>query len=308
MAAERRTSLRQREADELEDIFAAVREGGGLPAPREPLRDLLPGVEPERQVTDWGRSERVEGFLDRTLFEFFYRYWFRVETEGIENVPGEGGAMLVSNHSGALPPDATMITKAIREEHPRPRPVHLTVEHFFKGYPGFSMLIPKIGGVAAHPANVHRLLWDERQLVLVFPEGRKGTEKTIRDRYRLQRFGRGGFVEAAMRARAPIVPVAVVGAEEAAPVFAQLTALKRLTGLLYFPLTPTFPHFGLPGMLGFLPAKIKIRFLPPVPTDDMGDRPWRDKGLVQELAHDIRGLIQEELIDMVGRRTSVWFG
>ena len=120
-----------------------------LPARREDdLRDYLPGVEPERQLTDWGRSERVEGIFDKTLLEFFYRYWFRAEVEGIENVPASGGGLLVSNHSGALPPDAAMIAKAIREEHPHPRPLNVTVEHFFKGYPGFSMLIPKIGCVA----------------------------------------------------------------------------------------------------------------------------------------------------------------
>src|SRR5919206_298525 len=113
--------------------------------------------------------------------------------------PERRGALLVSNHSGALPPDAPMIAKAIKEEHPNPRPLHLTVEHFFKGYPGFSMLVSKLGGVPAHPANVQRLLHDEEQLVLVFPEGRKGTEKLYKDRYRLRRFGRGGFVEAAMR-------------------------------------------------------------------------------------------------------------
>jgi 1-acyl-sn-glycerol-3-phosphate acyltransferase len=162
--------------------------------------------------------------------------------------------------------------------------------------------------VAAHPANVHRLLYDEGQLVLVFPEGRKGTEKLYKDRYKLRRFGRGGFVAAAMRARVPIVPVAVVGAEEAAPVFAQLGILQRLTGLLYVPLTPTFPHFGLLGMAGYLPAKFHIRFLPPVRTDDMGDEPWEDRALVQTVAHDVRGLIQEELFDMVGKRRSVWFG
>jgi 1-acyl-sn-glycerol-3-phosphate acyltransferase len=223
-------------------------------------------------------------------------------------VPAEGGALLVSNHSGALPPDAPMIAKAIKEEHARPRPLHLTVEHFFKGYPGFSMLLPKIGAVAAHPANVHRLLFDEQQLVLVFPEGRKGTEKLYKDRYRLRRFGRGGFVEAAMRARAPIVPVAVVGAEEAAPIFAHVSPLQRLTGLLYFPITPTFPHLGLLGMLGYLPAKFLIRFLPPVRTDRMGDKPWDDKGLVQTVADEIRAQIQDELYDMVGRRRSVWFG
>jgi 1-acyl-sn-glycerol-3-phosphate acyltransferase len=286
----------------------SLREAPGEDLATEPLRDLLPAIEPERRLTDWGRSELVEGALDRTLYDFFYHLWFRCEVEGVEHVPADGGALLVSNHSGALPPDAPMIAKAIKEEHARPRPLHLTVEHFFKGYPGFSMLLPKIGAVAAHPANVHRLLFDEQQLVLVFPEGRKGTEKLYKDRYRLRRFGRGGFVEAAMRARAPIVPVAVVGAEEAAPIFAHIAPLQRLTGLLYFPITPTFPHFGLLGMLGYLPAKFLIRFLPPVRTDRMGDEPWDDKGLVQTVADDIRATIQDELFDMVGRRRSVWFG
>jgi 1-acyl-sn-glycerol-3-phosphate acyltransferase len=298
-----------RASAEIGELAAA--EPARLPARREEagdLRDYLPGVETERQVTDWGRSERLEGLLDRTVVEFFYRYWFRVEVEDIENVPAEGGALLVSNHAGALPPDAPMIVKAIREEHPRPRPVHLTVEHFFKGYPGFAMLLPKIGAVPAHPANVHRLLYDERQLVLVQPEGRKGTEKLVKDRYRLRRFGRGGFVEAAMRARAPIVPIALIGAEEAAPVFAQVGLLRRLTGFLYFPITPTFPHFGIPGMLGYLPAKFRIRFLPAIPTDQWGEEPWLDGGLVQDVADEVRETIQRHVLDMLAVRQSVWLG
>jgi 1-acyl-sn-glycerol-3-phosphate acyltransferase len=273
---------------------------------REELRRHLPGVEPERRLTDWGRSERVEDFFDRTALDFFYRYWFRAEVEDVEHVPTAGGALLVSNHSGALPPDASMIAKAIREEHPHPRPLNITVEHFFKGYPGFSALLPKIGCVAAHPANVQRLLYDEEQLVLVFPEGRKGTAKLYKDRYRLRRFGRGGFVEAAMRARTPIVPACVVGAEEAAPVFAQLGLLKRVTGLLYFPITPTFPHFGLLGMLGYLPAKFKLRFLEPIEFGE-GDSP-DDKALVQTVAHEVRARIQENLWDMLSSRKSIWFG
>ena len=280
-----------------------------LPAPgRSDPRDLLPAIEAERQVTDWGRSERVEDFFDRTLYDWLYHYWFRVDVEGIENVPAEGGALLVSNHSGALPPDAPMIAKAIKEEHPRPRPLHLTVEHFFKEYPFFSMLLPKIGGVAAHPANVQRLLYDEQQLVLVFPEGRKGTEKLYKDRYKLRRFGRGGFVEAAMRAHAPVVPIALVGAEESQPIFAHVRPLQRLTGLLYFPITPTFPHFGLLAMGMYLPAKFRIRFLEPIPTDQWGDESWEDKALVQTLADDIRERIQRELIDMLAERRSIWFG
>jgi 1-acyl-sn-glycerol-3-phosphate acyltransferase len=304
MAERERTSLRpEREPNGA----GAESEGRPLPVPVDhDLRRYLSGVEPDRQLDDWGRSERVEGVMDRVIYDFVYRYWFRVEVEGLENVPASGGAMLVSNHSGALPPDAPMIAKAIKEEHPHPRPVNITIEHFFHGYPGFSMLVKKIGCVAAHPANVHRLLYDEGQLVLVFPEGRKGTEKLYKDRYKLRRFGRGGFVEAAMQARAPIVPVCVVGAEEAAPIFAHLRPLQKLTGLIYAPLTPTFPHFGLLGMLGYLPAKFRIRFLEPIQFDeaDLDE----DKNLVQTVAHDIRARIQENLFDMVERRGSVWFG
>jgi 1-acyl-sn-glycerol-3-phosphate acyltransferase len=314
MADKTRTTLRQagREAARIDDedrLSLGDRAPGGEVVEREPdLREHLAPIETERQVTDWGRSERVEGFFDKTLIDFYYNLWFRCEVEGIEHVPSEGGALLVSNHAGALPPDAPMIAKAIKEEHPSPRPLHLTMEHFFKGYPGLSMLLPKIGGVPAHPANVHRLLYDEQQLVLVFPEGRKGSEKLYKERYRLRRFGRGGFVEAAMRAGAPIVPIAVVGAEEAMPIFAHVTALQKLTGLIYFPITPLFPHFGLFGT-AYLPAKFKIRFLPPVPTDNLGvDEPWEDQGLVQTIAHDIRATIQDELLDMVGKRRSVWLG
>ena len=167
------------------------------------------------------------------------------------------------------------------------------------------MLIPKIGCVAAHPANVQRLLFDEQQLVLVFPEGRKGTEKLYKDRYKLRRFGRGGFVEAAMRARAD--RAGLRGRRRGGrPVFAQVKALQRLTGLLYFPITPTFPHAGLLGMLGYLPAKFKIRFLEPIRFDEEGMH--EDKALVQTVAHEVRARIQENLWDMLATRKSVWFG
>jgi 1-acyl-sn-glycerol-3-phosphate acyltransferase len=292
-----RTSLRMRET--VADDLGAER--SGLPAVRDgELRRYLPGVEPERQLNDWGRSERIEGIYDRYLLEFYYRYWFRCDVEGVENVPATGGALLVSNHSGALPPDAAMIGKAIKEEHSYPRQLNVTVEHFFKGYPGFSMLLPKIGCVAAHPANVQRLLYDEQQLVLVFPEGRKGTEKLYKDRYKLRRFGRGGFVEAAMRAKAPIVPVCVVGAEEAAPIFAHLSPIQKITRLLYTPLSPIFP-----GAL-FLPAKFRLRFLEPIHFDE--EDMWLDKSLVQTVSQEIRARIQENVWEMVRERKSVWFG
>jgi 1-acyl-sn-glycerol-3-phosphate acyltransferase len=260
-----------------------------LPASPEELRDALPGLEPERQITDWGRSERVERLLDRTVVGFLYHYWFRVEVEGIENVPASGGALLVSNHGGAIPPDGAMIGKAVGEAHQRPRPLHLAVEPTFANLPGVGMLQTKLGVVGTHPANLHRLLFDEQQLVLTFPEGRKATRKALSERYRMARFQSTAFIEAAMRARVPIVPVAVLGAEESVPVFARLPRLRISTGLP-------------------LPAKFRIRFLEPVSADSLGDGSWDDDGLVQTLSHDIRALIQENLLELVAQRRSVWLG
>jgi 1-acyl-sn-glycerol-3-phosphate acyltransferase len=262
------------------------------------LRDQLPGLEPERHLTDWGRSQRVEGLVDRTVYDFLYRYWFRVEVEGIENVPAQSGALLLANHAGAVPPDGAMIAKAIREEHPASRPLHLMIDSRFTAAPGLGMLLTKIGSVPAHPANLHRLLFDERELVLAFPEGRSAARKPLKERYRLRRFGIGWFVESALRARVPIVPVAVLGAEEAMPVLARIRLLRRLPRLPALPITPAVP----------LPAKFRIRFLEPVHTDQLGEAPWEDRGFVQALVQDIRALIQENLFELVAARRSIWLG
>jgi 1-acyl-sn-glycerol-3-phosphate acyltransferase len=287
-----------------------------LPDPRpesEPAPDpralsrLIPAEEPDRQIDDWGRSEAVFQLADPIL-NFYYRYWFRVELQGVEHVPASGGALLVANHSGALPPDAPMIMQGIRTEHPRPRPVYMLGEHWFKGYPGVGMLTNKIGLVAAHPANAQRLLYDEGRLALVFPEGQKGSRELYWQRYKLRRFGRGGFVRTAMRAGVPIVPIAVVGAEEAMPIFAHVPLLQRLTGLIYFPVNHAFPHFGLAAGLMYLPAKFKIRFLDPVDLSGYGPEDADDVGLVQSIAEDIRATIQREVDDLVASRESVWFG
>jgi len=282
------------------------------PAPEQPvelrdLRELVPADEPGRQLDDWGRSQRV---LDRLepLLDFYYHHWFRVETEGVEHVPAEGGALIVSNHSGALPPDGPMIMQAIHHEHPTPRPVYMLGEHWFKGYPGAGLLTNKIGMVAAHPANAQRLLHDEGRLVLVFPEGQKGSRKLYWQRYRLRRFGRGGFVRTAMRAGAPIVPVAVLGAEEAMPIFAHVPALQKLTGLIYFPVNHAFPQFGLAAALMYLPAKFKIRFLEPVDLSGYAPEDADDLALVQALGEEIRTRIQLELDELRSSRRSVWFG
>ena len=284
------------------------REGDSAPehAPRE-LRELIPPPDTGRQVDDWGRSERALALME-PLLDFYYRYWFRVEVEGVENVPSAGGALIVSNHSGALPPDAPMIMQAIKNEHPVPRPVYMLGENWFRGYPGVGLLANKLGLVGAHPANAQRLLGDEGRLALVFPEGQKGSRKLYWQRYRLRRFGRGGFVRTAIRAGVPIVPVAVVGAEEAMPIFAHVPLLQRLTGLIYFPVNHAFPHFGLAAAGMYLPAKFRIRFLEPVDLSGHDREDADDVALVQTIAEDIRGRIQAELDSLVAARGSVWFG
>ena len=271
------------------------------------LRELVPAAEPGREVDDWGRSQRVFDLVE-PLLDFYYRYWFRVEVEGVENVPSEGGALIVSNHSGALPPDAPMIMQAIHHEHPSPRPLYMLGENWFRGYPGVGMLANKIGLVGAHPANAQRLLGDEGRLVLVFPEGQKGSRKLFWQRYRLRRFGRGGFVRTAMRAGVPIVPTAVIGAEEAMPIFAHVPLLQRLTGLIYFPINHAFPHFGAAASLMYLPAKFRIRFLEPIDLSAYDPEDADDIALVGRLTERIRLRIQEELDDLVLARKSVWFG
>jgi 1-acyl-sn-glycerol-3-phosphate acyltransferase len=297
--------------DPLSDPFhipAADDEAAAVdPSAPRLLRDLIPREEPGREVDDWGRSERVFSLVEPVL-NFYYRYWFRVEQEGIENVPSEGGALLVSNHSGALPPDAPMIMQTIRNEHPQPRPLYMLGEHWFKGYPGVGMLANKIGLVPAHAANAQRLLRDEGRLVLVFPEGQKGSRKLFWQRYKLRRFGRGGFVKTALRSGVPIVPVAVIGAEEAMPIFAHVPLLQRLTGLIYFPVNHAFPHFGAAAGMMYLPAKFKIRFLEPISLDGYGPGDAEDLELVQRLAEGVREKIQGEVDRLVAERKSVWFG
>ena len=298
----------ERHYDPRRDHLAQPQERREAPRGNLPdLRALLPASDEERSLDDWGRSESFFSLME-PLLNFYYRYWFRVETEGVENIPSEGGALLVSNHSGALPPDAPMIMQAIRNEHPDPRPLYMLGEHWFKGYPGIGMLTNKLGLVPAHPANATRLLAEERRLVLVFPEGQKGSRKLYWQRYKLRRFGRGGFVRTAIRARVPIVPLAVVGAEEAMPIFAHLRLMQRLSGLIYFPLNHAFPHFGLAAGLMYLPAKFKIRFLEPLEMSDYPPETAEDPAEVQAIAERIRTRIQLELDEMVGERRSVWFG
>jgi len=280
-------------------VASGPRRGGELVLVEPPAGPAGVGTS---DVDAWGRSERMRG-LARALFDPMYRHWFRAEWEGLERIPRQGGALLVANHAGAIPSDAPVIMHGIESE--LGRPVYGLADYFFRAVPVVGTLWSRAGGVAAHPDNAQRLLRDEGQLVLVFPEGVKGPSKLYRDRYRLKRFGRGGFVETAMRAGVPIVPVAVVGAEESMPILARSNTLAKLTGLPYAPLTA---NMLTPLGLLWFPAKFRLRVLPPVSFDVPPNLERYSRSRVMEEAETIRNTIQDALYDMLSRRRSVWFG
>ena len=256
-------------------------------------------------VDEWGRSERFRA-LARSLYEPVYSKWFRVEWEGLEKIPAEGGALLVANHAGAIPSDAPVIMHGIEKE--LGRPVYGLADYFFRTVPVVGTLWARGGGVSARPANAYRLLKEQGQLVLDFPEGTKGPSKSFSDRYQLRRFGRGGFVEIAMRAGVPVVPIAVTGSEEAMPVIFRLPAVAKALGLPYFPVTANLLALGPLGVVVPFPAKFKLRVLDPISFDVASDQDRYSKSRVMEEAEHIRTLIQECVYDMLRVRRSVWFG
>lgn len=269
----------------------------------------LAPAEAEDRVPDvdaWGRSESFRA-LTRKLYDPIYRHWLRAEWEGIEHVPLDGGALLVANHAGAIPSDAPVIMHGIETE--LLRPVYGLAENLFRQLPVVGTLWSRAGGVPAHPDNAYRLLHDERQLVLVFPEGTKGTGKLVKERYQLRRFGRGGFVEIAMRAGVPVVPMAVIGNEEAMPILWKSERLAKLVGLPYFPITANqFVYGPLLGYVAPLPAKFRVRVLPPVHFDVEPGHDRYNRGMVMDASEHIRSLIQHEVDDMLRARRSVWRG
>ncbi len=257
-------------------------------------------------VDQWGRSEKTRQ-LARSMFAPIYDNWFRVEWEGLEKIPTEGGALLVSNHAGAIPPDALVIMHGIEKE--LRRPVYGLADHLFRTVPFLGTAWSRAGGVAAHPDNAYRILRQDKQLALVFPEGSKGTSKTFAHRYRLQRFGRGGFVEIAMRSGVPVVPIAVVGAEEAMPTAFNMPGVARLLGLPYAPLTFNWMLMGpFLGTVGYFPAKFRLRVLDPVHFNVAPDQERYSKSRIMEEAESIRVRIQETLYDMLAHRHNPWTG
>ena len=275
-----------------------------VPVPGASPSDDLPSPRLS-DVDEWGRSEHIRD-LARQAYGPLYRSWHRVEWEGLDKIPTEGGALLVSNHAGAIPSDAPAIMHGIETE--LGRPVYGLADEMFKRMPIVGTMWARAGGVLAHPDNAYRLLREQEQLALVFPEGTKGTGKTYGERYQLRRFGRGGFVQIAMRAGVPIIPIAVVGAEEAMPIVWKSGQLAKLLGVPYVPITANLLAFGPIGGLLPLPAKIKIRVLDPVRFDVEPDQPRYSRSRIMDESEHIRQMIQEALFDMLRSRKSVWFG
>ncbi len=275
-----------------------------------PVRRTAPGPDLDdprlSDVDEWGRSEHMRR-LARTLYDPIYSKWFRATWDGLEHIPTEGGALLVANHAAAIPSDAPVIMHGIESE--LGRPCYGLADHIFKSLPVIGTYWSRLGGVVAHPDNAYRLLREQQQLVLVFPEGTKGPGKSFRERYQLRRFGRGGFVEIAMRAGVPIIPIAVVGAEESMPIVFQSATLAKALRIPYFPVTANHLLLGPAlGTIGYFPAKFKLRVLEPVRFDVPPDQERYSKSRIMDESEHIRDLIQTALFDMLRTRQSVWFG
>jgi 1-acyl-sn-glycerol-3-phosphate acyltransferase len=276
----------------------------GLGPAREALRLAKRRLEGDYQEDEWGFDEEFAEIVLPVL-ELLYDRWWRVEAVGVRRVPAHGRAMLASNHAGILPWDATMMSVALLREHPLPRYPRFLVLNWAFDLPWISLMMRKVGGVVASPYNALRLLQQD-ELVAVFPEGMKGSGKPFRERYRLQRFGRGGFVEIALRTGAPIVPVAVVGSEEIYPKIGELPPLARLTGAPFFPVTPTFPWLGALGVIP-LPSRWRIEFCEPIETAHLGPEAAEDRALVFELSEQVRETIQQTLYENLVKRGPAFF-
>jgi len=293
---------------------APVSERGG---PGRATRDLLRSKYFTRQ---WGRrsmqrARRRDDFGLDTAFEkrlqpvldFLSSVYFRMDVRGIEHVPSEGRCLLVANHSGGpIPLDGVMLRTALRREHPSARCMRWLSEDLLYHLPFVGTTLARLGAVRACQDNAKRLLSDG-SLLAVFPEGAKGIGKLHSERYKLQRFGRGGFIRLCIRTGTPLVPCALVGAEDANPMLYKLEYMVRHLGVPYLPVTPTFP---LLGPLGLLPAPTKwlLRFGPITRFDEYPPEAADDAVLVRRLSDRVRSVIQGMLDETVRSRRSVFFG
>jgi 1-acyl-sn-glycerol-3-phosphate acyltransferase len=289
----------------LDPASAAERAANDLPRRlRANLEAAARRLRGEYQEDEWGFDEQ---FAESVFpaFEFLYDVWWRVKVTGVHHVPSHGRAMVVSNHAGSLFPfDASMLTLAVMKEHPLPRWPRFMVLDWAFVLPYLSAFMRRVGGVPANPDNATALL-ERDQVVMVFPEGVKGTGKPFSERYRLQRFGRGGFVEVALRTGSPIVPAAVVGSEEIYPKLAESRTLARLTGAPFVPITPTFPLLGPLGLIP-MPSKWRIEFCEPIDLSEHRPEAAEDRRLVFEISERVRETIQQKLYDNLLARGSAF--
>ncbi len=257
------------------------------------------------QVDDFGYDPELTDKVLLAWLRPLYKHWFRIETRGLENVPGDGGALIVANHSGTIAIDSIMTQLALLDHHPQQRALRMLGADLVFSMPVVSEFARKSGATVACNADAERLL-GRGEVVGVWPEGFKGVGKPFSERYKLQRFGRGGFVAAALRAKVPIIPVSIVGAEEIYPIIGNLKTVARAIGVPYVPITPTFPWLGPLGLIP-LPSKWIIEFGEPIPTDEYPDGAADDPMLVFNITDQVRETIQHTLYRLLMQRRSVFF-
>jgi 1-acyl-sn-glycerol-3-phosphate acyltransferase len=265
------------------------------------LRRRLTG---DYEVDEFGFDPDLTGTVLAPLARLLHERWWRVDWVAMENVPVDGPALLVANHAGTLPWDAIVLKFGILDRHPARRHVRLLAADLVFRMPFVGAVARKSGNTLACDEDALRLL-GRNQILGLFPEGYKGVGKPWRERYRLQRFGRGGFIELALRAKAPIVPVAIVGSEEIYPLVSRARPLARVLGLPYFPVTPFFPWLGPLGMIP-LPSKWIVEFGEPLPTEEFPDDAWQDGLTVLDLTERVREEIQAMLRRNLVARKSVF--
>lgn len=308
-----------------EEIAAVVREiddrrgaaGAGKPGAEETPTELarrIAGVAEfvrkrmmgDYPVDEFGFDAHLNDAIFLPLLRVFFNSWFRVEVSGIDNLPETGAALVVANHAGVLPFDGLMTAVAVRDHHPAHRDLRLLAADMVFDLPVVGHAARKAGHTMACTADAHRLL-AAGELTAVFPEGYKGLGKPFKDRYKLQRFGRGGFVSAALHTKAPIVPCSIVGSEEIYPMVADVKLLARLLGLPYFPVTPLFPLAGPVGMVP-LPSKWHIQFGAPIDTADYDESAADDPMVTFELTDQVRETIQQTLYQLLASRRNTFLG
>lgn len=282
--------------------------GPGFPGEQQvaaALRFVRRRIEGGYAVDDFGFDRELTRDVLVPSLRPLYEKWFRVEVHGIENVPSTGGALIVANHSGTIALDSLMTQVALADHHPEHRELRMLGADLVFALPFIGNLARRAGHTLACNPDAERLL-ASGELVGVWPEGFKGIGKPYSERYKLQRFGRGGFVSAALRTGAPIIPTSIVGAEEIYPILADAKLLARLLGLPYFPITPTFPWLGPLGAIP-LPSKWHIEFGEPIATDVFTEGAADDPMLMFNLTDQVRETIQHTLYKLLMQRRSIFF-